>query len=79
MHRTSDGRAGDRVASPPQTLVCLHLQVGSEIVEIRIGEEGLEFLNPDASVPAGTLGWDEAVALALLPDRARRFRARPAA
>jgi hypothetical protein len=71
--------SGRRSSASAGTILCLHLQIGSDTVEVRIGEEGLSFVHPGRPSPEGVLAWEEAVALAMLPKRARRTGARPAA
>lgn len=82
MRTTAQRRAvGARVSAQPE-LLRLHLEIGSETVEVRIGADGLHFLDQssDEAPPVeGVLGWDEAIALALLPEDVRLSRERTAA
>ncbi len=73
MREAADGRAAEGPTSAEEALR-IHLEVGSEIIEVRIGRDGIRFRHPGSSSPEGTLGWEEALALSVLPDRARRFR-----
>jgi hypothetical protein len=47
-------------------------------VEVQIAEDGIRFRHPETQTPEGIVGWDEALALSMLPSRVRR-RGAPAA
>ena len=74
MREAADGRAAEGRTSAEAEALRIHLEVGSEIIEVRIGQDGIRFRHPGSSSAEGTLGWEEALALSVLPDRARRFR-----
>lgn len=78
MQSTAERAGRVRVSDQPE-LLRLHLQIGSETVEVRILNDGLHFLDPESPGREGLLLWDEAIASALLPERARRAGVRPAA
>jgi hypothetical protein len=78
MQTTAERAGRVRVSEQPE-LLRLHLQIGSETVEVRILNDGLYFVDPEAPGAEGLLLWDEAIALALLPEGARRGGVRPAA
>ena len=50
----------------------LELAVGDEVIEVRVDRDGIHFRHPEGSEAAGSLPWDLAIALSLLPDSARR-------
>lgn len=61
----SNGRAS-------HALPTLELEVGEEIVEVRLDTEGIHFRHPDGSETQGHLSWDVAIAMSLLPEGMKR-------
>ena len=68
-----DGTPGD------PCLLRLQLEIGASTVEVAVGPDGLRFHDPDLAGTDGVLHWDEAIALAMLPERVRLGRERSAA
>ncbi len=79
MRRTSNRRAAGEGTSGGWAGLRLLLQIGSDTIEVQIAEDGIRFRHPETQTPEGVVGWEEALALSMLPDRARRCGARPAA
>jgi hypothetical protein len=79
MRRTSNRRAAGEGTSAGWAGFRLLLQIGPDTVEVQIAEDGIRFRHPETQTPEGIVGWDEALALSMLPGRVRRSGARPAA
>jgi hypothetical protein len=56
----------------------LELQVGDEIIEVRLDDAGIHFCHPWGDASEGYLTWDAALAMSFLPESYRRAMA-PAA
>ncbi len=56
----------------PHALPTLELEVGEEIVEVRIEADGIHFCHPHGTETRGHLSWDVAIAMSLLPDSLKR-------
>ena len=54
--------------SPP----VFELEVGQEIVEVRLDGEGIHFCHPDGDAHEGHIAWEVAIALSLLPEQMKR-------
>jgi hypothetical protein len=79
MREAANGRAAEgRTSTEAQTLR-LHLEVGAETIEVSIGNDGIRFRHPGSADPEGLLGWEEAIALSVLPAQVRRLHPRTAA
>lgn len=50
----------------------LELAVGGEVIEVRVGREGIHFRHARGGAPEGWLPWDVAIASSLLPESLRR-------
>jgi hypothetical protein len=60
-----------RPAPVPDDDAALELAVGDEIIEVRVDRAGIHFRHPQAR-SGGSIPWDMALALSLLPDEIRR-------
>jgi hypothetical protein len=78
MPSTSNRRAAGQGTSGDWAGLRLLLQIGPDTVEVQIAEDGIRFRHPETQTPEGIVGWDEALALSMLPGRVRR-RGAPAA
>lgn len=79
MREAANGHAAARSASGEMRPLRVHLELGDETIEVSIGPEGIRFRHPGSTSPEGVLGWEEAIALSVLPERARRLRSPTAA
>jgi hypothetical protein len=79
MGRTSNRRAAEEGTSGEWAGLRLLLQIGPDTVEVQIAEDGIRFRHPETQTPEGIVGWEEALALSMLPERVRRCGSRPAA
>jgi hypothetical protein len=62
-----------RPASVPDDDAALELAVGDEIIEVRVDRAGIHFRHPRAR-SGGSIPWDMALALSLLPEEMRPQR-----
>jgi hypothetical protein len=62
-----------RPASVPDDDTALELAVGDEIIEVRVDRTGIHFRHPRAR-SGGSIPWDMALALSLLPEEMRPHR-----